>query len=366
MKDERKNSIKRLGWIVLSIFIFHFSPTSTYAQKSLKQLIEEEKAQKAAEKQAREAEKAAKEARERSKELRAKSQEDGQAITPEEAADFVTETDSAIWAPTHVKQLGVQNFGELVQPRSSIDLQDPDNVTTTVEYQPETGIYVLHTRIGDTDVTTPYMLTQEEYNHYAERQIMHQYWQQKVGEVEHNNEKKFDITDMKFNIGPADKVFGPGGVQLKMQGSAELLFGFIPKHDSSRPKLTTTIKGNFAPWSVCLNPSGSLAKGLWHFEPLTTSIYLNTVYGHEFWKSQPGRYPDGYYEFMSTKFRLNLALGERMTLKIPKEKLKYFSRISLFYELSTCDLYIRSLFQGNGVKFTDIWGCSIGAKFYTR
>ena len=215
----------------------------TYAQKSLKQLIEEEKAQKAAEKQAREAEKAAKEARERSKEQRAKSQEDGQAITPEEAADFVTETDSAIWAPTHVKQLGVQNFGELVQPHSSIDLQDPDNVTTTVEYQPETGIYVLHTRIGDTDVTTPYMLTQEEYNHYAERQIMHQYWQQKVGEVEHNNEKKFDITDMKFNIGPADKVFGPGGVQLKMQGSAELLFGF--KHQYiANPSLTLKARNN--------------------------------------------------------------------------------------------------------------------------
>ena len=131
----------------------------TYAQKSLKQLIEEEKAQKAAEKQAREAEKAAKEARERSKEQRAKSQEDGQAITPEEAADFVTETDSAIWAPTQVKQLGVQNFGELVQPRSSIDLQDPDNVTTTVEYQPETGIYVLHTRIGDTDVRAKWSIT---------------------------------------------------------------------------------------------------------------------------------------------------------------------------------------------------------------
>ena len=215
----------------------------SYAQKSLKQLIEEEKAQKAAEKQAREAEKAAKEAREKSKEQKAKSQDDGRAITPEEAADFVTETDSAIWAPTQVKQLGVQNFGELVQPHSSIDLQDPNNVTTTVEYQPETGIYILHTRIGDTDVTTPYMLTQEEYNHYAERQIMHQYWQQKVGEVEHNNEKKFDITDMKFNIGPADKVFGPGGVQLKMQGSAELLFGF--KHQYiANPSLTLKARNN--------------------------------------------------------------------------------------------------------------------------
>ena len=40
------------------------------------------------------------------------------------------------------------------------------------------------------------------------------------------------------------------------------------------------------------------------------------VYGHEFWKSQPSRYPDKYYEFMSTKFRLNLALGQRITLKI--------------------------------------------------
>ncbi|MBQ1716377.1 MAG: hypothetical protein II025_00595, partial [Ruminococcus sp.] len=72
---------------------------------------------------------------------------------------------------------------------------------------------------------------------------MHRYWQQKIGEVEHNNEKKFDITDMKFNIGPADKVFGPGGVQLKMQGSAELLFGF--KHQYiANPSLTERARNN--------------------------------------------------------------------------------------------------------------------------
>ena len=151
--------------------------------------------------------------------------------------------DSAVWAPTKVKQLGAQSFDDLNLPASSLDLSDPSNVTTTVEYQPETGMYVLHTRIGETDVTTPYMLTQEEYNQYAERQIMHQYWQQKVSEVEHNNEKKFDITDMKFNIGPADKVFGPGGVQLKMQGSAELLFGF--KHQYvANPSLTVRARNN--------------------------------------------------------------------------------------------------------------------------
>ena len=220
----------------------------TAKPKTLKELVAEEKAAKEAAK----AEKAAKAANDTNKSSsndtrKSASNAAGQgsldASTPEEAADYVTETDSAIWAPTKVKQLGAQNYGELVQPSSSLDLHDPDNITTTVEYQPETGMYVIHTRIGDTDVTTPYMLTQDEYNHYAERQIMHQYWQKKISEVEHNNETKFDITDMKFNIGPADKVFGPGGVQLKMQGSAELLFGF--KHQYiANPSLTLRARNN--------------------------------------------------------------------------------------------------------------------------
>ena len=207
-----------------------------YAQsskpKTLKELIAEEKAQKEAEKKAK-----------ASQETRTESPTAGDATTPEEAADIVTETDSALWAPTQVKQLGFENFGSLSAPSSSMDLQDPNNISTTVEYQPETGTYIIRTKIGDTDVTTPYMLTQDEYNQYAERQLMHRYWQQKIGEVEHNNEKKFDITDMKFNIGPADKVFGPGGVQLKMQGSAELLFGF--KHQYiANPSLTLRARNN--------------------------------------------------------------------------------------------------------------------------
>lgn len=215
--------------------------TTLYAQsskpKTLKELIAEEKAQKEAEKKA----KASQESRGANES--GTSQESRDAQSPEEAADFVTETDSALWAPTQVKQLGFENFGTLSAPSSSMDLQNPNNISTTVEYQPETGTYIIRTKIGDTDVTTPYMLTQDEYNQYAERQLMHRYWQQKIGEVEHNNEKKFDITDMKFNIGPADKVFGPGGVQLKMQGSAELLFGF--KHQYiANPSLTLRARNN--------------------------------------------------------------------------------------------------------------------------
>ena len=55
----------------------------------------------------------------------------------------------------------------------------------------------------------------------------------------------------------------------------ELLVGFIPKHDSSRPKITTTLKGNYIPWKIDLSKiSGKIP------EPLSRwllSVYVNQV-----------------------------------------------------------------------------------------
>lgn len=167
------------------------------------------------------------------------------ALHAQEADTLAMQTmaDSVSMAPVQVKQYGQDNYEQLTRTASSLDLQDPENVTTEVEYQPETGYYIVHTKVGDIDIATPYLMTEEEYRKYSEQQAMNRYWQEKIGEVEHNNEKKFDITDMKFNIGPADKVFGPGGVQLKTQGSAELLFGF--KHQYiDNPALTQRSRNN--------------------------------------------------------------------------------------------------------------------------
>ena len=109
----------------------------------------------------------------------------------------------------------------------------------------------------------------------------------------------------------------------RKQWETDLLVGFIPKHQSTRTKTTMTLKENYLPWSIGL-------KNGWSIEPLSASIYVNTVYGDEFWKSQPGRYPDRYYRFMSTKFRLNIAIGQRVTWQIPHNKRQYARGISLF------------------------------------
>ena len=148
-----------------------------------------------------------------------------------------------------------------------------------------------------------------------------------------------------------------------------LLWGYIPKHQSTRGKLTMTLKENYIPWNLRLsapqNESDDFLKRGWTLNPLTASIYVNTVYGHEFWKSQPGRYPDKYYEFMSTKFRLNVAFGQRITWEIPRNRRKYAKSISLFYEVSSCDLYIRAKFQDSSIPLKDIVGLSIGVKLQT-
>ena len=138
--------------------------------------------------------------------------------------------------------------------------------------------------------------------------------------------------------------------------STQLLLGYIPQHQSTRGKLTMTLKQNYTPFHLRLGDALTV-------QPLTLSFYLNTVYGHEFWKTQPRRYPSSYYEFMSTKFRLNVAVGQQITRLIPQERRRLLAKsVTLFYELSTCDLYLRSRFIDRHVALKDIVGLSVGAR----
>lgn len=144
----------------------------------------------------------------------------------------------------------------------------------------------------------------------------------------------------------------------RSQWETHLMCGYIPAHQSTRGKVTMTLKENYLPWSLDLKQG-------WSVEPLLTSVYLNTVYGHEFWKTQPRRYPNKYYDFMSTKFRLNVALEQRITWLIPDKRRRRAKSVSLSYEISSCDLYIRSKFVDSSVPLKDIIGLSFGVLLQT-
>ncbi|MDR2968196.1 MAG: cell surface protein SprA [Tannerellaceae bacterium] len=108
----------------------------------------------------------------------------------------------------------------------SADLRNPENLKTTVEYDVRTGHYVIRTRVGDMEISTPIQLTPEEYQDYSLQQSLRAYYRQKNEEEfqkETNNE--FNLTDMQFDIGMAERIFGAGGVRVRTQGSADITLG---------------------------------------------------------------------------------------------------------------------------------------------
>lgn len=138
------------------------------------------------------------------------------------------------------------------------------------------------------------------------------------------------------------------------QWETDLLLGIIPKHSSKRTKVTFTLKQNFTPWRVPL-------RGRFSLEPLSTGLYLNTVFGGEFWMKNPDRYPQGYYWF-STRMRIHIFVGQRIRFDIPEGRRWFLSAITAFYELSTCDLYVIQAVRNSYMKADDVLRLSFGLK----
>ena len=125
---------------------------------------------------------------------------------------------------------GQQSVVDVLQEDAPMDLKDPSNVETKIEYDPETGNYIVRTMMGDEELVSAFTLTPDEYKQMSLRKQMGEYWAEKNKKAAEEYEDKFSVTDMKFSLGPAEKLFGPGGVQVKTQGSAELTFGV--KHNN--------------------------------------------------------------------------------------------------------------------------------------
>lgn len=137
----------------------------------------------------------------------------------------------------------------------------------------------------------------------------------------------------------------------KRNWETSVFAGFIAKYHSNKPKLTFTLKQVYLPWKITINNKISV-------EPILGSIYLNTILGRDFWVKDPERYPKGYYS-IPTKIRAHIALGQRINISF--NKLKY-KELSLYYEISSCDMYIITAVQNDYVNIKNIISIAFGLK----
>ena len=111
----------------------------------------------------------------------------------------------------------------------ALDLKSPQNIVTDTIYNDKDSTYIISTKLSSGSLLgTPLLLSRDEYSLWHEKRQMQSYFRKKSNEEWEKSKKKdkFDFTDMHFDLGPAEKIFGPGGVRIKTTGNAELKIGY--------------------------------------------------------------------------------------------------------------------------------------------
>lgn len=135
----------------------------------------------------------------------------------------------------------------------------------------------------------------------------------------------------------------------------DFLLGYVPPYTTGRGKLTITARETYVPFDIKVY-------GDVNFQPLAVAMYFNVITGHEFWMSEPVRYPHKYYGF-SSGMRAGISIGQRLRLHIPEAKRRIFREVIIYYDFNTCDLDIASFSTNRYVSLWDIINISLGLKW---
>lgn len=111
--------------------------------------------------------------------------------------------------------------GEVVP--SSIDLNDPNNVNKSVEYDPTENRYYFNEKLGDDFIRNPNYLTMDEYLKYQGQQDEQAYWKRRLDALTLFN-KKPQLPTM-YKEGVFDRIFGGDKISVRPQGNVDVTFG---------------------------------------------------------------------------------------------------------------------------------------------
>lgn len=164
-------------------------------------------------------------------------------VTPPAPSSYPATTPrDSISLPLPIAPTVPQSYDDLMSDYVGYDLVTPSNIKTTADYDPATGMYTVHTRLGDIDIAPTFLLTPEQYNNWQLRLSMQRYYRERNFELAEGKDKQpFNVLDMNFALGPLEKIFGPGGVSLKTQGSVKINMG-IKSNKTDNPSLSLSAR----------------------------------------------------------------------------------------------------------------------------
>lgn len=161
---------------------------------------------------------------------------------------------------------------------SRIDFDDPENVTTTVEYDPITGQYIIVKKIGDYFFRYPMAMSIEDYMEMDMQKSIDEYWEEKL-DTENIDQATPWRPSLKIENSTFDRIFGGNSVDIQPQGSAEISLGVnISKTENPRiPVEQRSITTFDFDQKIQLNVIGNIGEKL----KLTTSYNTEATFDFE-------------------------------------------------------------------------------------
>ncbi|MDP4709729.1 MAG: cell surface protein SprA [Saprospiraceae bacterium] len=122
-----------------------------------------------------------------------------------------------------------ERYGDFVTDpvKNPFNLKDPAAIEQQVDYDPETGLYMITEKIGNFDFRPPAYLTFEEYLEWSRQQEERKYFDRLAGISTDGADAVVDPLS-RFNVETSllDRLFGGTTVDIKPQGGIDLTFGF--------------------------------------------------------------------------------------------------------------------------------------------
>jgi len=117
------------------------------------------------------------------------------------------------------------------QQKSPLYLKDPSNLSTEYDYDPQTGEYTIRQKVGEIEYRAPNTMSTQEFSKYMQSVSISDYWMEQRSLNSKNSSANESFLDrylnpkLNVNIKGFDKIFGSNVIDIKPQGSAELIFG---------------------------------------------------------------------------------------------------------------------------------------------
>ncbi|MCW3104877.1 MAG: cell surface protein SprA [Bacteroidetes bacterium] len=158
-------------------------------------------------------------------------------------------------------------------------LNNPSNVNTNVEYDPATGNYNISQKLGGMDYRPPTYMDNEEFQEYQFKKQTKSYWNQRSHAESQNAQTSTTIPKLHVGGEIFDRIFGGNTVDIRPNGSAELIFAYqgTKTENPALPEKQRKISTFDFDEKIQLNVVGKIGDKL----KLTTSYNTEATFDYE-------------------------------------------------------------------------------------